>query len=248
MPGSFFAMFRRRDNQEERVGECDDQGSLYVVAGNGGLLGTVNIDDTPFTAVVGGVQPAEAIQLGASDGAGLQRLLCTTAGILRTTPEATELHLGEVSGPTVRTPKVTPTVTAGGYTAKDAVGGLLTFTNAVRLSGGSGTIHAVTIIDNAAANAELVLVLFDRTFTATADNAPFDPSDADLQNSIGKIKIGTAYYDSFNDNSTACMTGIGLPIKLLGTSLFGQLMCTTNGTPTYAATNDLTIIVHILPD
>lgn len=158
---------------------------------------------------------------------------------------ASELHVGQVGGETTIVSQ-TPTITAGAYSAKDAVGGLLTFANAVRATPLSGVLHAVTVIDDAAQAAELVLVLFNQTFTATADNAAFDPSDADLENCIGKIKIMATDYNAFADNAVAQVRSIGLPIKLVGTSLFGQLMCT--GTPTYAATGDLTIKVHILRD
>ena len=77
----------------------------------------------------------------------------------------------------------TPTVsTSPAYTAKDAVGGLLTFANAVRETGGSGVLMGVTVIDASMQMPSLELVLFDRTFTAAADNAIFSPSDADLAN------------------------------------------------------------------
>lgn len=163
------------------------------------------------------------------------------------TGAAGENHIGEVGGSTAIKSQ-TPTVTAGAYHAKDAVGGLLTFANAARVAAGSGVIHAVTIIDNAAQSAELVLVLFDRTFTASADNAAFDPSDADLANCIGVIKITSTDYQALADNAVACVKGIGLPYELpaAGTSLFGQLMCT--GTPTYVAATDLTVKLHLLQD
>lgn len=158
---------------------------------------------------------------------------------------ASEEHIGEVGG-SATIIAATPTITAGAYGAKDAVGGLLTFANAVRVAGGTGTLHAVTVVDDGMQSAELVLVLFDQSFTPTADNAPFDPSDADLENCIGKVVVLAADYNAFVDNAVACRSGIGLPLKLDGTSLYGQLMCT--GTPTYTSTADLTVKVHILQD
>lgn len=140
----------------------------------------------------------------------------------------------------------TPTITAGAYSANDAVGGLLTFKDAALL-GGAGTgaiLDSVTIIDKAKQSIQLDLILFDRTFTATADNDAFDPTDADLANCIGGVKI-TDWF-AFNDNSMGCKTGIGLPIRLAdaGDSLFGQLV--TRGAPTYAATTDLIVILGIV--
>ena len=43
----------------------------------------------------------------------------------------------------------TPTVTAGAYSANDAVGGLLTFANAARFDKGGGIIKDVIILDDA---------------------------------------------------------------------------------------------------
>jgi hypothetical protein len=139
------------------------------------------------------------------------------------------------------------TISTSAYTAKDAVGGLLTFTDAGRLAHGSGVVHAVTIIDKDAEAAELVLVLFDRSFTATGDADAFDPSDADLANCVGKITIAASDYQAFNDNAVAQVRNLGLPFQTLADgNLYGQLMCT--GTPTYTSTSDLSVKLHILQD
>lgn len=137
---------------------------------------------------------------------------------------------------------VTPTITAGAYSAGDAVGGLLTFSNAARASGGSIVIEAAVLIDYDQELAPIELVLFDRTFTNTADNSPFDPSDADLANVVGVIPFSTYY--SFNDNSVAPRSALGLAAKLNGTDLFGQLVVRT--APTYTATSDISVILHII--
>jgi len=152
--------------------------------------------------------------------------------------DAGEAHIGSIGGNTV-TVAQTPAVTAGIYTAKDAVGGLLTFASAARVSGGAVTIQSVVVTDLGAQSGTLMLALFDRTFTAIADNAAFAPSDADLANCIGVIPIYSTDYQAFSDNAVATVRNIGLGVVLSGTSLFGQLMCT--GTPTYASTSDLTL-------
>ena len=143
--------------------------------------------------------------------------------------------------------KDTPTITAGAYSANEAVGGLITFTNvATADSRGSGVIQSITIIDDDKQNAELELHLFDRTFTPTADNAAFAPSDADLENYLGYILVTPADYKDFVDNSVAHVSNIGLAYDLDGANLFGQLV--TRGTPSYNATDDLTIKIAILQD
>lgn len=141
---------------------------------------------------------------------------------------------------------VTPTVsTSPAYTAKDAVGGIMTFANAVGVSGGTGILQAVTIVDLSQQMPALDLVLFDRTIAGTVtDNAAFDPTDADLANVIGVVPIST--WADFNDNSVAVRTGLGLAFKSNATSIFGALV--TRSTPTFVGTSDIIVILEILQD
>jgi len=140
----------------------------------------------------------------------------------------------------------TPTISTGIYAAGDALGGLLTFANAVLATGGSGVITKVVIIDYDQELAPIDLVLFNQTFTNTADNAPFDPSDADLANCIGYIDIAATDYSDFTDNSVAAKTSglrMPFPITLVGTSLFGQMV--VRSAPTYTATTDISVRLTI---
>jgi hypothetical protein len=140
-----------------------------------------------------------------------------------------------------------PTVTAGAYSAGDAVGGLLTFANAARVSGGGGVIKSVTIIDDAGQDAELELWLFDRTFTAMADNAAWAPSEADLENLVGVISTADSARGWMAAGTPSVITiDVATRFDLNGTSLFGQLV--TRGTPTFAATDDVTVKVGLLQD
>lgn len=142
--------------------------------------------------------------------------------------------------------QATPTVsTSPAYTAGDAVGGLLTFSSAVRASGGTCYLESATVLDKAKQTAAgLELWLFDRTFTNTADNAAFDVSDSDLANCLGMIEFAAG--DGASTSTTATLytwpqsVGIGpYPLVLNGTDLFGQLV--TRGTPTFASTSDIVI-------
>ena len=143
---------------------------------------------------------------------------------------------------------VTPVINTAIYTAGDALGGLLTFTSAVHDGRESGVIQAFIIIDDALQSDITELHLFNQTFTASANNAIFSPSDADLQNYIGYVECIVADYTDFEDNSAAAAKNINLPFNLVsgGTSLFGQLV--TRGTPTYAAVDDITVKLVILQD
>jgi len=139
-----------------------------------------------------------------------------------------------------------PTISTSVYAAGDAIGGLLEWTDAVRVSGGSAILQSVTIVDKDSERAAMDLVLFDATFTAPTDNAAFDPTDAELAGVVGVVPIYSGDYSAFSDNAVAHRSGLGMPLVLAGTSLFGALVA--RSTPTYTATTDLSVILGILQD
>ena len=141
----------------------------------------------------------------------------------------------------------TPTVTAGAYVAGDAVGGLLTFASAARETGGGGVLKTVVIIDDAGQDEELELWLFNQTFTAMVDNAAWAPSEADLENLVGVISTEDSAQGWLAAGTPSAITiDVATRYDLTGTSLFGQLV--TRGTPTFAATDDVTVKVGLLQD
>ena len=145
---------------------------------------------------------------------------------------------------------VTPTIsTSPAYTSGDCLGGLQTVSNAVRVSGGTGTLLSVVILDKTQAQrAAMDLVFFDRSVTVAGDNAAFNTSDADMANCLGVISIGpynTAWAGT-PLNSVSTLYNIGLPIVLNGTDLFCQAV--VRATPTYTSTTDLIFNYTILQD
>lgn len=140
----------------------------------------------------------------------------------------------------------TPVITAGAYSALDAVGGKLEFEDACSQYANHGRIRQAHISDKGKQNALLYLVLFDRDFTETADNDAFAISDADLLHVVAVIEFAVDSYASFNANSFCTMGFLGVDVNLPfvlaegGTSLFGQLFVKTSE-PTYTATDDLTV-------
>jgi hypothetical protein len=139
----------------------------------------------------------------------------------------------------------TPTVTAGVYSAGDAVGGLLTFASAARTSGGGGVIKDVIILDDAGQDAELELWLFNATFTAMADNAAWAPSEADLRKLVAIVSTTSGAWFAAGTPSAARVES-DQRYDLTGTSMFGQLV--TRGTPTFVATDDVTVIIGLQQD
>lgn len=139
-----------------------------------------------------------------------------------------------------------PTIVPAAYSSGDAIGGMLTFEDVCSAFDPSVRIIGAILIDNAKQSALTRLLLFDRTFTPTADNAPMDPTDADLQNCVGWVGWLAADYIALSDNSVAQKGGdlaaiLDWPVKVLdgNTDLYGQLV--SYGTPTYVAADDLTV-------
>ncbi len=156
---------------------------------------------------------------------------------------AGENHIGQVGVDGLDIVLI-PTITAGAYTSGDALGGLLTFPNAARVSGGRGTITKVVVVDDANKLQPIDIVFFDQTFTAISDNDAFAPSEADLENCLGHISIAATDYASFSANAEATKRNVGFDYKLDGTSLFGQAVIRDTGG--YNATDDLTVKITVV--
>ena len=143
---------------------------------------------------------------------------------------------------------ITPTITGGAYSVDDAIGGRMEFTGAKYLGG--VLIESVTIIDKASVHGEIDIVFFSKTFTATADNDVFAPSDADLANAVGGIKIRSTDYIAFSTNSLACvasnMVYLNAPASGSDMSLWAQMV--VRGAVTYASTSDLIIKLGLRMD
>ncbi len=139
-----------------------------------------------------------------------------------------------------------PVIVPAAYGNGDAIGGLLEFENVCSPFEPSFKIVSAVLADNAKQSALVRLLLFDRAFTPTADNAAMDPTDADLLFCIGWSGWAAADYTALSDSSVAQKGGdLGAVLAFAGrlvdggTSLFGQLI--SYGTPTYVAATDLTI-------
>ncbi len=138
----------------------------------------------------------------------------------------------------------TPTTTVGAYSAKDAVGGVMTFTGAVRATGGKAIVRSLVLTDLTVTANVLQLWLFDTVpASPIADNGAFDVPDNEFATIVGIIPIAAADYLVATDNQVATVRSVNLQYTVPATTLYGQLMCT--GTPTYASTTDLTLTLEV---
>lgn len=142
-----------------------------------------------------------------------------------------------------RVVSATPTLDTNAYASGDRVGSVMTFTNAMDDSGGTGTVISVVVLDKAAQGSALSLLLFnDLPTVASADNAAIDISDAEMAKCVGVIPIASGDYVTTASNSVATVRGVNLLVKstksannLKGKNLFGVLK--SGGSPTYAASS-----------
>lgn len=137
-----------------------------------------------------------------------------------------------------------PVITAGAYSASDAVGGKLFFPGVSLQRSGSGLIWGFTVIDKSQVKAALKLFLFGADFTAVADNAAFDISDTDALNLVGILSTGS--YTDISTSNSVYTAAFSNPIAYRANGdyrLWGQLVCTA--TPTFTTVADLKVKLHV---
>lgn len=150
--------------------------------------------------------------------------------------------------PTVVRTRVVATVsTTPAYTAGDAIGGELVFANASRVTAQTSHLLRVQITDKAAQSPDLELHLFAASIAGTyTDNAPFDPTDADLADYLGTVTVAAADWKVLTDNAVADVAA-DLPFKPNATTnLYGYLVI--RSAETYVSSTDLAVTVLIRQD
>lgn len=147
----------------------------------------------------------------------------------------------QVINKTVRTgPTTIPGIgTGAAYAADDAFGRAFSVTVPR-----SGIIQAATFLDRDDEGIETDLVLFNKPFTDTADNAAFTVSDADMENCIGTITFATFKNFALNQMSTAGAMGLAYiaPERKL------WIQAVTRGAPNIAAGAEPMISLVIIAD
>jgi hypothetical protein len=203
--------------------------TVQITAGSGTVVGTDEV------TIGGTAQHLQRVKLFDGTDGGTDAIPGTAARGLQVDPRSKVVRLS-----------ATPVISTTAYSLKDAVGGLMTFANAVRSSGGSCILEGLELVDKDQELADLELLLFDRTITAPTDNAVFNPSDTEAGYCIANILISRGYYADLSTNAVATMSGIGKRLTLNGTDLSGVLVA--RGTPTYSSTSDLVLSLNLLQD
>jgi hypothetical protein len=99
---------------------------------------------------------------------------------------------------TITRPDNTTSYAAGDVIADDASEPTVATIQVARVPGGSGIIHDALVVESAnqTTKADLEIWLFTSEPTAMEDNAPFDPTDAELLTLVGILDLGDAPTDA----------------------------------------------------
>jgi hypothetical protein len=225
----------------------EDEGGVHyqkvkLVAGASGTIVPLgHLEDDAHTSGDGGIQVLavrkdSAVALAGTDG-DYTPLITDAQDRLWVRPAPVTVKI-----------QVTPTCDTSAYATGDSLCGQVTFSNAARVSGGSGIIQSILILDKTQAQRALLEILFfDRSVTVAAANAVLAMSDADMAYCLGVVSIGNynTVWAGTPLNSFSTLTNVGLPFVLNGTDLFAAIC--VRGTPTYAA-SDIVVTLVILQD
>lgn len=140
---------------------------------------------------------------------------------------------------------LTPTVTAGAYSAGDIMGGLLTFSSICPQAGTGLVIQELIFGFKSAVTPSLQLVLFnaDPTGTTQTDNAAYSLAVADMGKVIAALPINSlgGYLVDHGTPNTIHLNNMALAVKptSASTTLYGLLVDLTG--VTLSSTSDLQI-------
>ena len=145
---------------------------------------------------------------------------------------------------------ITPTITVdtAAYAAGDSIGGKITLTDAMRVSGGTGVLSGITLIDRANQKPALEIFIFDSNPAAATitDQAAFVFSTDDLK-VIAKIVVEAADWTTINSKATAELANLNRVVKASGSAnLYAAIVA--GGAPDFAAGTDLQLRFKFFQD
>jgi hypothetical protein len=178
---------------------------------------------------------------GSASGVAIPASLATLPALVASTAA-----IGQVGGKTSQV-SVTPTLTASSaYTAGNCVGGLMTFSS-ILLAAGSGVLQTLVLQCKSTQTATFKFYLYSAnpsSSTFTNKSAP-SINSADIAKLIGFWTLSTP--DSGQGTHTIYVVdGVGHALNVGATTLYGVLV--TTGTPTFASTSDINMVLAVLED
>lgn len=141
------------------------------------------------------------------------------------------------------------TVTAGSaYASGNAVGGLITITNAARIGGGTGYVASVAVDIKSTQTGAIDVFFFDANPSGSTctDKSNISIVVADFNKVLGYLQIPTASMLSVGTPTVGVVANVKLPFSLVapGTSLYACVV--TRATPTFTATTDVSLDINLV--
>lgn len=170
------------------------------------------------------------------------------------TPDGTDAIPGTASGlgvvPRADIQKLTiavPGLSTTAYTAGDQMGTLMTLTSAGRITGGTGTILGVEIIDDNVKIGSVDVAFFTDNVTSLAgDNTAFNVTNAADRLKLVEI-VSLNYAMSFTSFRFARLMGLSVPYALAGDSLYAALISRTTLTA-FGTAQAMQLTVYVARD
>lgn len=143
-----------------------------------------------------------------------------------------------------RQTRYTIAIDTGIYAVDDLMGGGNAITP-VQSQRGTFIVSAINVVDLSLQNSPMLIVFYaDSSTSPGTNNNPINISDVSLRSLCrGVVPIGSADYTASASNSFANKSNLNIVLpsnNLLSPGFF--IIC--KGTPTYAATVDLSVIIH----
>lgn len=130
------------------------------------------------------------------------------------------------------------------YAAGDQVGALMTLSNAAAVSGGSGVITGVTLIDASDVLGAVDLVIYDSSVTLGSDNAAVSISDADALKIVAVVQLTGAY--DIGENRVSQAQNLAVPYVCNGSAdLYASIIARSSISPFAAGATSLTLNVYV---
>lgn len=164
-------------------------------------------------------------------------------------PIPTELHLGAVGGNSLTLTTTLTVSTSPAYAAGDAVGGMSTLA-AMRISGGTGVLENLLVVDHSNQKPNLDILFFTSSppSTTVTDNSAFPTlSQAADALVIARVSIASTDWVTVGGSGFASPTFQPKVVTASGSANL-YMAVNTSSTPTFVATTDIMITTGFLRD
>lgn len=163
--------------------------------------------------------------------------------------QSSENFIGVVGGDS-EVITITGTSTAALYSIGHTLGGKLTLTNAMRVAGGSGVLHSVTIDDksNTRPTGQIVIFGSNPSNSTLTDRATAVVADGDVPKMIGVIPVTNSYWYQIASKGIMSISGIGMMVQSATGTRDLYAMFYLDSTPTPSGTADFTYHFGLMRD